>query len=53
MARVLIQGLSDANSPLSMLRSPNDVSEHVMEEIVWKQMVNVKEWQFFPKSDKQ
>ena len=45
MARVLLQGLTDKDSPLSMLAG---IQEDVMRDIVWKRMVDIKKWQFYP-----
>ena len=45
VARVLLQGLSDEDSPLSMLAG---IQEDVMRDIVWKKMVDIKKWQFYP-----
>ena len=45
MARALLQGLSDKDSPLSMLAR---IQEDVMRDTIWKRMVNIKKWQFYP-----
>ena len=45
VARVLLQGLSDEDSPLSMLAR---IQEDVMRDTIWKRMVNIKKWQFYP-----
>ena len=45
VARVLLQGLSDKDSPLSMLAR---IQEDVMRDTIWKRMVNIKKWQFYP-----
>ena len=45
VARVLLQGFSDKDSPLSMLAG---IQEDVMRDIVWKRMVDIKKWQFYP-----
>ena len=44
MARVLLQGLSDKDSPLSMLAR---IQEDVMRDTIWKRMVNIKKWHFY------
>ena len=42
---MLLQGLSDKDSPLSMLAR---IQEDVMRDIVWRRMVDIKKWQFYP-----
>ena len=36
---------TDKDSPLSMLAG---IQEDVMRDIVWKRMVDIKKWQFYP-----
>ena len=44
VSKVLLNGLHDADSPLSKLRGPH---KEIVGEIIWKQML-VNEWKFYP-----
>ena len=49
VARVLLQGLQDNYSSLSKLSS---IQDDVIKDIIWKKMLNIKKWQFYPEINK-
>ena len=50
VARVLLQGLHDNYSSLSKL---SIIQDDVIKDIIWKKMLNIKMWQFYPEINKQ